>query len=82
MKGAFHLILQLIFPRLQGENIEERVQRHTFRDEVGFTEITAVKKWTHLPDFVAELMALSARLKPSADPGNKEGNNALAFVEF
>ena len=46
--------------------------------------IKTLEKQTYLPDFVAELMALSARLKPSADPGNKEEkkNHALAFVKF
>lgn len=32
------------------------------------------KRQTNLPDFVAELMALSARLKPSADPEDQATN--------
>ena len=62
-------------------NIKECVQR----DKLGTKKvIKTLEKQTYLPDFVAELMALSARLKPSADPGNKEEkkNHALAFVKF
>jgi len=33
------------------------------------------KRQTNLPDFVAELMALSARLKPSADPDDQTTNS-------
>ena len=34
---------------------------------------------TYLPDLVAELMALSARLKPSAEPDDQNENNETQY---